>query len=273
MSMLETLAKVAIGVALEKGVGGVLKNGGKGGGLLGSGSRRKQSKQGGIEDLLGDLLSGGRRTGSKKQGGGLGDLLEQLGGGLSSGKSSDNGLGGLGDLIGGLSGGQTRGGDPIGDIFGDFLGNAIGGSDDSSGSFGDIFNEAIAGNGISKRKPNREQELASALMLRAMVHAALSDGKVDRTEQGKLFDNLGDISAEQKRYIKNEMDNPMSATELAGQVPNGMERQIYLMSLMAIDLDNRDEAEYLHDLATQLDLGRADVNDIHEQLGVVPLYR
>ena len=115
--------------------------------------------------------------------------------------------------------------------------------------------------------------MAAALMLRAMVQAALSDGKVDRKERGKLLDNLGDVSSEERRFLQHELDNPISPAEMAGQVPRGMEQQAYLMSVMAIDLDNREEAEYLHVLATELELDRATVNAIHVQLGVVELYK
>ena len=44
------------------------------------------------------------------------------------------------------------------------------------------------------------------------------------------------------------------------------------MSLMAIDFDNRKEAEYLHTLATSLGLDKQTVNGIHEQVGAINLY-
>ncbi|MEM6466201.1 MAG: DUF533 domain-containing protein [Pseudomonadota bacterium] len=45
-----------------------------------------------------------------------------------------------------------------------------------------------------------------------------------------------------------------------------------MMSVLAIDLDNASEAQYLHSLASGMGLEPAMVNDIHEQLGVPTLY-
>ena len=75
MSLVGTLAKVAIGVAVAKGVKS----------MTGGGSK---SSGGGIGDLLGGMMSGG--TSSSQSGGGLGDLL---GGALGGGSSSSSGGG------------------------------------------------------------------------------------------------------------------------------------------------------------------------------------
>ncbi|MDN5788852.1 MAG: tellurite resistance TerB family protein, partial [Pseudorhodobacter sp.] len=75
MSLVSTLAKVAVGVALAKGASYVAQNGlpgartaGAGGGSVGGG---------GLADMMGGLLGGGSAAGA---GGGLGGLLEQLSG-------------------------------------------------------------------------------------------------------------------------------------------------------------------------------------------------
>lgn len=277
MGMLGTLAKVAIGIAVAKGVGGMMKGGsGQGGagngGLLGGGQQAPSGRSGGgIEELIGDVLSGGRKSGGGSTGGGptggLGQILEQLAGGAAG-----NSGGGLGDLIGGLAGGQTRGGSQLENIFGEFLG-AKKPQQTGGGSFGDIFNEAIARGGEPEVEPSRDQEAAAALMLRAMIQAAKSDGEIDPGEEAKLMDNLGDVSAEERDFVNRELRAPVDAAGLAAQVPSGMESQVYLMSLMGIDLDNRKEAEYLHELAGNLDLGRDTVNGIHDHLGVARLYK
>ena len=44
------------------------------------------------------------------------------------------------------------------------------------------------------------------------------------------------------------------------------------MSVMAIDLDSKAEAQYLHDLAAGLKIDKDSVNDIHAKLGVPALY-
>ncbi len=123
MSLMGTLAKVAIGVAVAKGVGSMMQKSGAnstGGGPFG-GSHSPGGKGTGIEDMMGEIL-GGRSTrapgGSARSGtgggggilggsgGGLGDFLEELGpyaGGAESGADAPRGTkGGLDDLIGSL---------------------------------------------------------------------------------------------------------------------------------------------------------------------------
>jgi uncharacterized membrane protein YebE (DUF533 family) len=68
------------------------------------------------------------------------------------------------------------------------------------------------------------------------------------------------------------MSAPVDAAALAREVPEGYGPQIYLMSLMAIEFDNRKEAEYLHALAENLGLDKATVNGIHDKVGVINLY-
>lgn len=274
MGMLGTLAKVAIGIAVAKGVGGMLKGGSSGGGgILGGGNpQQAPSSRGGLEDLLGDVLSGGRKSGQPSGGGGLGDILEQLGSGSRSGGSSSGG--GLGDLLGQLAGGaKTRGGDPVGDAFGEFLGGRQTAPEPAGGSFGDIFNDAIARGGEPEVAPSREQEVAAALMLRAMIQAAKADGEIDPAEEAKLMENLGDVTAEERDFVNRELRAPVDVSGLVTQVPAGLEQQVYLMSVMGIDLDNRREAEYLHELATELGIDRDGVNAIHNHLGVPELYK
>ena len=285
MSLMGTLAKVAIGIAIAKGVGSVMKNAGGqqpaptgssgNGGLLGdllkqtTGGGAPTGSGGGLEDLLGQVL-GGKKSGSRggSQGGGLGDILEQLGGG-GRGQSG----GGLGDLLEGLTGNNSGGGSggALGEVFGDFLKNATE-PQASDKSFGDIFNDSLTRRGEPEFAPNQQQEAAAALMLRAMIQAAKSDGKFDQGERDKLLENLGDVSAEERRFVNEEMERPVDVQQLARQVPRGLEQQVYLMSVMGIDLDSRAEAEYLHNLATELGIGREEVNALHDHLGVPQIY-
>ncbi|MGB3316313.1 MAG: DUF533 domain-containing protein [Albidovulum sp.] len=282
MSLMGTLAKVAIGIAVAKGVGSMMQRKGEGplGGGVSSGGRGS-----GLEDMMGDILGGGasRRDTSSRgggnvlggSGGGLGDFLEELGdyapdrptGRSAPGRSG----GGLDDLIGGLGGGSGGGG--LGDLLGGMLGGALGGAATKrGGGFGDILNDSLGNCGEPKVRPSREQDAAAGLMLRAMIQAAKADGRVDAREQEKLLGNLGDVSPEERRFVEAELRAPVDVRGLAGQVPRGLEAQVYTMSIMGIDLDNQKEAEYLHELATALRIDRQQVNHIHARLGVPAIY-
>ena len=291
MSLMKTLAKVAIGVAVAKGIGSMMQKGGQASAGGAGGSARHggphSPQPGGFEDRMGDLLGkSARRDSAGTPTGGLGDLLDQLGGGRAekgrapggaslddllgglTGKSSGGGAGGgLGDLLKGAGSGGAGG---LGDLLGGLLGGAS--SQGGGGSFGDLLNQSLQRGGEPEVAPTAEQEAGAALMLRAMIQAAKSDGKIDDAERQKLLDNLGDVSAEEKAFVNHELSQPVDVNGLARQVPRGMEQQVYMMSLMGIDLDSRNEAQYLHDLATAMNIGQGDVNSIHDSLGVPRIY-
>lgn len=270
MSLMKTLAKVAIGVAVAKGAKAMMNQRGASasstsqgglGGLLGgltqnaSGGQRRDSAGGGLEDLLGGMLGG-----AKGNGGGLGGLLEQLGGAGATG-------GGLGGLLGGLAGAASGGG-------------MLGGADDTlrrapernDHSFGEVLNSQFDETPEPMIEPSRDQEAAAALMLAAMIQAAKSDGQFDEDERQKLLDKLGDVDASEAAFVKRQMALPVDIDALVRQTPEGLEAQVYAMSLLGIDLDTQDEAQYLHKLAQGYGLAPDKVNQIHAQLGVPSLY-
>ncbi len=279
MSLMKTLAKVAIGIAVAKGVGGMMKggsSGGKGGGGLGDllgglagGQSGGQSGSGGLGDLLGGLAGGSGRGGSGS--GGLGDLLEQV-----AGRSGGAG-GGLGDLIGGLAGaaagGQKSGrAGGIEDALGDFFNKSGQTNEENDLSFGEMFDQTMQNGGEPQVAPSRDQEAMAALMLRAMIQAAKSDGRIDEQEEATLMETLGDVSQEERDFVQNELRQPVNAADLAQDVPRGLESQVYMMSIMGIDLDNQNEAQYLHDLATEMGMSRDTVNELHDEMGAPRIY-
>ena len=73
--------------------------------------------------------------------------------------------------------------------------------------------------------------------------------------------------------VQAELQRPVDVQGLARAVPAGLEPQVYMASLMAIDLDSRAEADFLHELASALDLAPDDVNAMHDKAGAPRLYR
>ncbi|OED36067.1 hypothetical protein AB833_28700 [Chromatiales bacterium (ex Bugula neritina AB1)] len=260
MSLVGTLAKVAMGAMVAKGVSGALKGGGAGGGGLGGLLGSMLGGQGGGGGL-GDLLGGQQQRGG---GGGLGGLL----GGLAGGQQSGGGLGGaLGQILGGQQGGQAgQQGGGLGGLLESLGGGAAGGG---SGGLGDLLNSALAGN---EPPPSPTAEKQAEVCLRAMLMAARADGEIDAAEQEKITGQLGDISQEEADFIRNEMTNPPDFNSFVAGIPQGMEQQVYLMSLLAIDLDSQAEAQYLDKLAKSTNIDNATSNAIHQKLGVPTLY-
>ncbi|RCW77092.1 tellurite resistance TerB family protein [Paracoccus lutimaris] len=294
MSLMKSLARVAAGVMLAKGIGAVMKNAQnrqrQGGSRPSSDGR---SSGGLLDDLLGSNTGGGgnRNTGS----GGLADMLGQVLGGRSGGAGSGSAYGGansprrgqaqggLGGILDQLSTGAAAGG--LGGLLGGILGGGgtqqpspqeklvqRGSQPTNDASFGELFNDAIAKGDEPEIAPTPEQNALAGLMLKAMIQAAKSDGEIDEKEKAKLMSEFGDLDEDERAFIRDQMSAPVDAAALAREVPEGYGPQIYLMSLMAIEFDNRKEAEYLHALAENLGLDKATVNGIHDKVGVINLY-
>ncbi|WP_323716695.1 DUF533 domain-containing protein [Paracoccus aminovorans] len=300
MSLMKSLARVAAGVMLAKGIGTMMKNaqsrsqqsgrpssGGLLDDLLGSNTGQggsRSSGSGGLGDMLGQVLGGrgGAGSGSAYGGpnsprqagtsGGLGGILDQLTGGRGSGTGGVLGgaaAGGLGGVLGDLLGqrGAAQAGAPAG---GGLAHKDAQAQNDSS--FGDLFNEALTTGDEPQTAPTPEQNALAGLMLKAMIQAAKSDGQIDEAEKAKLMDQFGELDDDERAFIREQMAAPVDAAALAADVPEGAGPQVYLMSLMAIEFDNRKEAEYLHALAQGLGLDKQTVNGIHEKVGVINLY-
>ncbi|HIO96805.1 MAG TPA: tellurite resistance TerB family protein [Leucothrix sp.] len=218
MSLMSTLAKVAVGIAVSKGLGKMM-----GGSSGGSGSG------GGLGGLLGGLMGGGSAD-SKNAKGGLGGILDSLGGSK------------LGEA-------QSQG--------------------RNQSDFGGLFDNALQGKEVSA---SSEQEQQAEIMLRAMINAAKSDGNITEDEQRKITEHLGDISAEEAAFVRKEINEPLDTQGFIQSIPRGMEQQVYLMSLMAIDLDSNEEAHYLDQLAKGLNISKDVCNQIHEKVGAPAIY-
>ncbi|ASJ71375.1 DUF533 domain-containing protein [Granulosicoccus antarcticus] len=285
MSLVKTLGKIAIGIAMAKGVGKMVNGGGAAGtsggagglgGLLGSVLGGQQGGQsGGLGGMLGSVLGGGQQGG--QSGGGLGGILGSvLGGGQQGGQSS----GGLGDMLGSVLGGGAGGGmaGGLGGLLESISGGASGASASATnvpapagGSLGNLLNSALQGETIPEPEP--AQEDLARILIQAMVNAAKSDGNIDQAEQQKIVANLGDeVSDDERQFVLSEMKAPLDLEGFIKTIPRGAEMQVYMMSLLAIDLDSREEAQYLDTLRKGVSMSEEQANAIHEKLGVPTLY-
>jgi uncharacterized membrane protein YebE (DUF533 family) len=117
-----------------------------------------------------------------------------------------------------------------------------------------------------------EMEENAALLLRAMIQAAKSDGGIDTEEQAKILEILGDADEEDMAFVRAELAAPIDIKGLADATPKMQKGQVYAMSLMTIRVDSAAEAQYLDQLAAALGLDQQSVNAIHLQMGTQPLY-
>jgi len=276
--MVSTLAKVAAGALVARGVGKMMQGGGGGsqgglGGMLGGmmgGGGAQGGAGGGLGGMLGGMMGGGQQQPNAQQGGGLGGMM----GGA--------GAGGLGGMLGGMLSGQGQGqsGGGIGGLL-----ESLGGGGASApgqvpnqapapgnGSMGSVLNSAFENFGEPEQPPTPAQEDHAKLFLRAMISAAKSDGQIDADEKQKILGELGDVDAEEAAFVQAELAAPLDVDALVRDVPAGAEQQVYLMSLMGINLDSQAEAQYLDALAKGMGISPEICNAIHDKLGAPKLY-
>ncbi|MFU2486880.1 tellurite resistance TerB family protein [Thauera sp. WH-1] len=268
-------------------------------GMAGQGRSRLEhaAGPGGIGDLLGAVLGGQTgATSGRAGGGGLGDLLgAALGGGRGAGGA------GLDDLLGGMLGQRSAapaagaGAGGLGDLLGGLLGGGRSASgaqgQGSSAAMGLLATIALAAfkNWSTKRASMAgltagdvsAQELSSmtapdteALILRAMMSAAKADGEVDEAEIQRIVGKLSDdgVSAEEKRFLMDELRRPLDLQGLIAEVPNPLVgAEVYAASLLAIDIDTPAEVAYLRQLAQRLGLDPDTVSRLHQITGATPV--
>lgn len=266
MSLMKTLTKVAIGIVVAKGVQTITQSrtttttttretAPRSPGT-GRSYRADPDSLGGIMD---EIVGAGRTSGTKtattrkSTSTGLDDLFGTTRSTTRPRKTAPTG--GLEDLLNGKTGSGS---------LGDLLGAVLGGTAAAGG--------ALRGGTARDVQPEHHRELEAAVLLRTMIMAAKADGQLDQGEKTRLMEAVGDASRAEIDFINRELAAPMDLEGLMNDIPRGMEEQAYTASLMAIDLDQRAEAEYLHQLATGLGLEPAEVNAIHDRAGAPRIY-
>ncbi len=222
------------------------------------------------------LLSG--LLGNKSLSSGLGGKL--LGGLLGGGGGATGGGGGLGSVLGSVLGGgqqQASSGGGIGGLLGGLLGGG-GGAPAQSGGGGisDLLGSVLGGGGKAPEVPQEQRAAVNdqaTVLIRAMVNAAKSDGRIDQTEQDNIVSKLGDdVSEAEVEFLRQEFAAPLDVAGFARSVPNGLEQQVYFLSLTSIELDTQNEAKYLGELAQSLKIDPNVCNQIHDQVSAPRIF-
>lgn len=116
---------------------------------------------------------------------------------------------------------------------------------------------------------DREQVI---VLIRAMIHAAKADGRIDAQEQQAILERVGNTNPETIQFLRQEFANATNARDFAWSVPLGMETAVYAASIASITIDQQAEVDYLKELARGLRLAPKLCNQIHQQYGIRPLF-
>ena len=212
----------------------------------------------GMMSMLGKMAMGmvvakvtNSMMGGSSSGGGISDMLGGLLGGNKNDSSSASQGGGIGDLLSSLTGSNSSS------------------TSSSDNGLGGLLSAALAGK--EAPEPTASQEEQAKILLKAMINAAKADGQIDKDEQAKIVEHIGEVTAEELEFVKSEM---ASELDLEGVIASasGIEGEVYLSSLMTINLDSKEEALYLDKLAKGLNISEEAADAFHTKLGVPKLY-
>ncbi|MEM8687553.1 MAG: tellurite resistance TerB family protein [Pseudomonadota bacterium] len=108
-----------------------------------------------------------------------------------------------------------------------------------------------------------------ATLIKSMIAAANADGHIDEDEQARIFEAVEKMQLDpnDKALIFDTLRDPPDVQAICS-LSNGLEQatEIYLVSRMAIDVDDPREFAYLRELAEGLSLPMALVDQLDEQL-------
>lgn len=243
------------------------------------------SSGGGLGDLLGSVLGGGATSaggsgGSANQGG-IGGILGSLGNVLSAdsgvGGMSRGQVGGLGAIAGALLGGGgssvkgALGGSAMA-LLGTLAMSALQNWQQQQASSGS--SNALA-QGLSETEIRQMTAPETAeLCLRGMIEAVKSDGNIAPEEVQRIVGKLeeGGITAEEQRFVTENMRKPPDVRGLAAAIPNReVGAQVYAAALMAITVDTPAERAFLAELAQGAGLDGEAVRRLHTIVGAPTL--
>ena len=111
----------------------------------------------------------------------------------------------------------------------------------------------------------------AVLLIRAMVAAANADNIIDKDERKRILGKLKEINLndEELSFITHELLSPADLNTIIGQVKTpAAAKQVYAISLLAIDIDTGTEKIYINNLRERLKLDDTAVKEVHTKLGV-----
>ncbi|MGO3738197.1 MAG: tellurite resistance TerB family protein [Marinomonas foliarum] len=127
-------------------------------------------------------------------------------------------------------------------------------------SFGSSTTPAVPEGSIfdlAEEKPTQQIENMRLILIRAMISAAKADGHIDATERTRIEQQIKDLGigkAEQQFLV--EQLRADSDPIIIARLSEGEEQatEIYLVSLLAVDIDTEEERRYLDRLGDALHL-------------------
>jgi uncharacterized membrane protein YebE (DUF533 family) len=229
------------------------------------------------QDRMGNALENLQQQGLGGSAGLLDGILGAVKSGLGTAVENPVAAGGIGAALGSLVGG---GGDAVkGALGGGTLAMLAGVAMQAlmSGRQAQGAN-AFAGDtaplGIkTPQTPDQEQALEqkAALVVKAMINAAKSDGEIDSKEMERIVGRLKESGMDDgtQQWVMTELSKPLDLDAFVAEIPSPEDAaEVYAASLLAIEVDTDAERQYLQRLAQAMGLTQAVVQYINRTMGV-----
>ncbi len=110
------------------------------------------------------------------------------------------------------------------------------------------------------------------ILVRAMIEAAKADGQITRDEQEAIMKHVGPVTEADVAFLREEFSRRPDVKAFAWSVPLGMEEQVYAASLLAIQIDEQSEVDYLQALSHGLRLPPKRCNEIHRRFNAPEIF-
>jgi len=111
----------------------------------------------------------------------------------------------------------------------------------------------------------------AVLLIRAMIAAANADGNIDQEERRQILEKLKalQLTPEEHGFIVQELLAPCGLDViLQGVKTPELAKEVYAVSLMAIEVDTEAERDYIRQLAEGLGIDPSTRREIHRELGI-----
>ena len=105
--------------------------------------------------------------------------------------------------------------------------------------------------------PDNQSNERSVALVKAMIAAAKADGHIDNQERQRINEQIHKLQLDDSTFafLKQEIDRPLDVREIASLADSPESAaEIYVASLLVIDVDDPQERNYLNELAQELDL-------------------
>lgn len=252
----QTAQNMASGGGLGGMLGSVL-------GQLGQGAQAAGQQAGGIAGQAGNMATGamqqleGRLAGTQ-----AGDMLNKAKEFAGQNQMlTGAGLGGLAALVLGSKSGRSVVGSAAAlgglALIGGLAYKAFQNHQAGAPVMGDAAAPALAAPAGSGFEPEAASNETAILLIRSMIAAAASDGKVDAHERQSIIGGLKEAGFDPagNAWLEAEMSNPASVEDLAaGAETPELAAQVYTAARLAIEPDTQDEVDFLGNLGASLGL-------------------